>query len=167
MKASWGIVVLGLALSLALVLQWRYVTKEIRGLRDQLLAEELSRSHADEQLLESFDQTLSDLNSQVGSVEKDLTAALLRQDMTSLLPQDYVGSVTDYIRAEIDTLVNQTPVFGSSWEIISVDFLSPDLVAVQCRDGEITGTLLVVIYSGDAGGYAAEVLYSNIKLWAG
>lgn len=167
MKQRWGIALLGLAFLLAFVLQGRTLKKEVRGIRDQLLAEELSRSHADEQLLESFDHTLSDLISQVGSLEKDLNAALLSRDMISLLPGAYVDSVTAYIKDEIEVLVNQKPVFGTAWEILSMDFLSPDLVAVQCRDGEITGTLLVVIYLGDAGGYSAEVLYSNIKLWAG
>lgn len=167
MKRTWGIVVLGLVFLLAFVLQWHHLTKEIRELRDQILAEELGRSHADEQLLESFDHTLYDLNAQVGSVEKELNAALLRLDMVSLLPEGYVGNVTTYIKDEIETLVNQKPVFGTAWEILSMDFLSPDLVAVQCRDGEITGTLLVVIYPGDSGGYSAEVLYSNINLWAG
>ena len=167
MKQSWGIALLGLAVVLALVLHGRTLKKEVRGLRDQLLAEELSRSHADEQLLESFDHALSDLISQLGSLERDLNVAILSRDMISLLPEGYVGSVAAYIKDEIEALVNQKPVFGTTWEILSMDFLSPDLVAVQCRDGEITGTLLLVIYPGDSEGYSAEVLYSNIKLWAG
>jgi hypothetical protein len=168
MKRTSAAVVLTLLACSAVFFLWgRHLTGEIAALRNQVLTEELSRSHADEQLLASLGQAMGDLMSQVGSVEEKLEKLARVRDMKSLLPDEYVREVPAYIRNEIELLVNQEPVFGTAWEVLSVQFFSPNLVAVGCRDGEIAGTLLVLIYPAQSGGYSAEVLYSNVKLWAG
>jgi hypothetical protein len=131
------------------------------------MAEELHRIEGDDRVQKHLDTILEDLLRQVGSMDQEIREMTGRHDLEKLLPVDYVERVRGVIADQIDELVDQQPVFGTVWEILSIRFFSPDIIAVQCRDGEIQGTLLVLIYSEDKETYIGEVLYSNIKPWAG
>jgi hypothetical protein len=151
----------------ALVVRGHILKKEIRELRDHVMAEELHRIEGDDRVQKHLDTILEDLLRQVGSMDQEIREMTGRHDLEKLLPVDYVERVRGFIADQIDELVDQQPVFGTVWEILSIRFFSPDIIAVQCRDGEIQGTLLVLIYSEDKETYIGEVLYSNIKPWAG
>jgi hypothetical protein len=151
----------------ALFVRGHILKKEIRELRDHVMAEELHRIEGDDRVQKHLDTILEDLLRQVGSMDQEIREMTGRHDLEKLLPVDYVERVRGFIADQIDELVDQQPVFGTVWEILSIRFFSPDIIAVQCRDGEIQGTLLVLIYSEDKETYIGEVLYSNIKPWAG
>jgi len=151
----------------ALFVRGHILKKEIRELRDHVMAEELHRIEGDDRVQKHLDTILEDLLRQVGSMDQEIREMTGRHDLEKLLPVDYVERVRGFIADQIDELVDQQPVFGTVWEILSIRFFSPDIIAVQCRDGEIQGTLLVFIYSEDKETYIGEVLYSNIKPWAG
>jgi hypothetical protein len=151
----------------ALFVRGHILKKEIRELREHVMAEELHRIEGDDRVQKHLDTILEDLLRQVGSMDQEIREMTGRHDLEKLLPVDYVERVRGFIADQIDELVDQQPVFGTVWEILSIRFFSPDIIAVQCRDGEIQGTLLVLIYSEDKETYIGEVLYSNIKPWAG
>jgi hypothetical protein len=151
----------------ALFVRGHILKKEIRELREHVMAEELHRIEGDDRVQKHLDTILEDLLRQVGSMDQEIREMTGRHDLEKLLPVDYVERVRGFIADQIDELVDQQPVFGAVWEILSIRFFSPDIIAVQCRDGEIQGTLLVLIYSEDKETYIGEVLYSNIKPWAG
>lgn len=144
-----------------------FLKMEIYDLKDQILAEESQRMQEDDLILDHLGDTASHLFMQIGSMEKAIRQGSNTLDFEADLPEEYLESVRFYVRDQIDALVNQHPVFSTEWEILSIRFYAPDLVAVECRDGEIHGILLVLIYPGDQGAYTGEVLFSNIRPWAG
>lgn len=167
MKRSTIFILAILLICTALFVRGHILKKEIRELRDHVMAEELHRIEGDDRVQKHLDTILEDLLRQVGSMDQEIREMTGRHDLEKLLPVDYVERVRGFIADQIDELVDQQPVFGAVWEILSIRFFSPDIIAVQCRDGEIQGTLLVLIYSEDKETYIGEVLYSNIKPWAG
>lgn len=167
MKRSTIFIFAILLICTALFVRGHILKKEIRELRDHVMAEELHRIEGDDRVQKHLDTILEDLLRQVGSMDQEIREMTGRHDLEKLLPVDYVERVRGFIADQIDELVDQQPVFGTVWEILSIRFFSPDIIAVQCRDGELQGTLLVFIYSEDKETYIGEVLYSNIKPWAG
>lgn len=145
----------------------RYLRQDVLGLKDRILAEESARTQEDDRVRRYLEETLDNVLIQLDSLDKEIKKTADRQDLETQLPEEYIRKVRAYVVDRIDALVNQPPVFGTAWEILSIRFLSPDLVSVQCRDGQIHATLLVLIYNGDKGGYAGEVLYSDVQPWAG
>jgi len=163
---SWLIFAL-LVSVVILFVNGRIMKQRILDLRHRVLSEESARSHEDDQVRLDLNETLSNVLTEVESLSKEVKELSSRQDPETQLPEEYTRKVRSLITDEIDALVNQPPVFGPAWEILSIRFLSPDLISVQCRDGQIDATLLVLIYAEDKGTYAGEVLYSNVKPWAG
>jgi hypothetical protein len=167
-KNGTTLVLFAVVLILGLLLFWDHaMRRELTMLRAQIQSVEAARAEADGRILRSVDETADHLLLQMSTMEQQLEKMAREQDLRKDLPEDYIEAVENYIDEQIEVLVAQRPVFTLAWEIVSVRFWTPNLVSVRCRDGQVGGDLLLVIYPRGGQAYVAEVLYSTVRPWAG
>ncbi len=168
MKNGTTLVLMAVLLVLGLLFFWDgAMRRELSVLQEKIRSEEVARAEADGRILLSVDEAADHLLLQMSTMEQQLERMAREQDLRKDLPEDYIEAVENYIDEQIEVLVAQRPVFTLAWEIVSVRFWTPNLVSVRCRDGQVGGDLLLVIYPRGGQAYVAEVLYSTVRPWAG
>ncbi len=168
MRNGTTIALMTVVLLLGLLFFWDgAMRRELIVLREQIQNEETARAEADGRVVRRVDESADHLALQMSTMEQQLEKSTGEQDLRKDLPVDYVEAVENYIAEQIEVLVGQRPVFSLAWDVVSVRFWTPNVVAVRCRDGEVAGELLLVIYPRGGQAYAAEVLYSTVRPWAG
>ena len=165
--ALWiaGVVAVAAAAS---ALAWAaHLAGRVRALERAARVERKQRLAQVQELKRGTESLRGEAAARLQALEAGVEQAMAAADVESRLPADYVEAVRALVRDRIRELAGQEPVFGPAWEVREIRFLAPNLVSVRCRDGAVQGTLLVWIYPGDEEPYAAEVLFSDLRPWAG
>ncbi len=168
MRNGTTIVLMAVVLLLGLLFFWDgAMRRELILLREKVQSEEAARAQADGRIVRRVDESADHLALQMSTMEQQLESGTGEQNLRKELPADYVQAVETYISDQIEVLVGQAPVFTLAWDIVSVRFWTPNVVSVRCRDGQVSGDLILVIYPRGGQSYVAEVLYSTVRPWAG
>ena len=164
MKKGSSLVLFITVILIGILFLWaRSLHHEIKGLHQQIQNEEQVRTEKDDLILKHVDDSLENVMVRMESMEKSMKKLSKAQDMEAALPNDYVQAVRALMTEQIAALINQPPVFGPAWEILSIRFIGANLVAIECKDGEISASLLVLIYPEENEDYSSEVLYADVK----
>ncbi len=168
MRNGTTLALMAVVLILGLLFFWDgAMRRELYALRERIQSEAAARAEADARVVQRLDESADHLALQMSTMEQQLEKSTREQDLRKDLPQDYVDAVESYVAEQIEVLVGQAPVFTLTWEVVSVRFWTANVVSVRCRDGQVAGDLLLVIYPRGGQAYAAEVLYSTVRPWAG